>query len=159
MRTLKAPKVLPNYRFLSQGHRGMRSKMDYVPTFTPSFSLFLSPLFLQFFPLYYTQSPSISFSLFNGLHMSAKWLWYCCDKVKSVPVLHLMLLDHSVLLTVHKPDPPVQTARSGSLFVSSNCCLLISVREKKRRNFGISNSHFFTSRDKTLYLERTELTF
>lgn len=45
LRTLKAPKALPNYRFLSQGHRGMRSKMDYVPTLAPSFSLFLSPLF------------------------------------------------------------------------------------------------------------------
>lgn len=57
---LKAPKVLPNYRFLSQGHSGMRSKMDYVPTLTLSFSLFLSPPFLPFFALYCFHPPSFS---------------------------------------------------------------------------------------------------
>lgn len=33
-------KVLPNYRFLSLGHSGMRFKMDYVPTLALVASIF-----------------------------------------------------------------------------------------------------------------------
>lgn len=61
--------------------------MECVPkwiTFLLSLSLSLHlfcfpPLSCHSCPLYYFQSPS---SLFNGLHMSAKWPWHCCDKVK-----------------------------------------------------------------------------
>lgn len=40
-------KVLPNYRFLSQGHCGMCFKMYYFPTLTliPSISLVVLPLY------------------------------------------------------------------------------------------------------------------
>lgn len=108
----------------------MRSKMDYVPTLALSFSqsLLLSPLSLPFLPLYCFQAPSVSrvsFALFNGLHMSAKWPWHCCDKVKcpSAP-------SHAVPPGVRSQgsaystqpqasaDPPVQTTLSRSPFVS-----------------------------------------
>lgn len=48
-------------------------------------SLLLSPSFLPFLPpllLSVSLLPQVSSSLFNGLHMSAKWPWHCCDKVK-----------------------------------------------------------------------------
>lgn len=82
LHTHQAPKVLPNYRFLSQGHSGMRSKMDYAPTLALILTLFFFLLFLTslpcssslpLLPLYFVHSPSLSLSpfLFNGLHMSA----------------------------------------------------------------------------------------
>lgn len=126
---LKAPKVLPNYRFLSQGHRGMRSKMDYVPTLTllcsfffvphpPNFLAILCPLLLPF-SLLLQVSFSLFLSLFNGLHMSAKWPWH---KVKCPAALSHAVppsaLDHkcSAYSTQPQPsaNPPVQTTLSRS---------------------------------------------
>lgn len=45
-------KVLPNYRFLSLGRRGMRFKMDYAPTLALVSSIFfvLPRRFLENFP-------------------------------------------------------------------------------------------------------------
>lgn len=153
-------KVLPNYRSLSQGHSGMRSKMDYVPTLTLSFPpslpfsfailspppqnpfyCFRSPSFLQ---VSVSLSPSL---LFNGLHMSAKWPWHRRDKVKcpgarshAVPFEGL---DHSVLLTVHKPSPlPTHLSKPHyqdhpfirRLLQPPFCnCRLLSAREGKQK--------------------------
>lgn len=83
----------------------------------------------------------VSFSLSNGLHMSAKWPWHCCDKVKcpgapSHAVPSRVRSQCSAYSTQPQPsaNPPVQTKlqdphSSVTLPVLCNRCLL-SVRKK-----------------------------
>ena len=95
-----------------------------------AYSLHLSfsfPSFLPFLPLYCFHSPSfsqVSFSTFNGLHMSAKWPWHHCDKVKCPSALAHAVLPRvrsqcSAYSTQPQPsaNPPVQTTLSASPFI------------------------------------------
>lgn len=115
----------------------MCSKMDYVPTLTRLFSpsLFFFPSFLPFLPLYCFHSPSfsqVSFSAFNGLHMSAKWPWHRCDKVKclSAPshaVPPRVRSQCSAYSTQPQPsvNPPVQTTTISIPIHLSLCQLFV----------------------------------
>lgn len=90
-------------------------------SFSFCFLAILAPLLLSFSLLSF---PQVSFSAFNGLHMSAKWPWHHCDKVKcpSAPahaVLPRVRSQCSAYSTQSQPsaNPPVQTTLSASPFI------------------------------------------
>ena len=105
-------------------------------TFPLSLSLFhslhhfCSPLFLPpiLAPLLLSASllPQVSCSLFNGLHMSAKWPWHCCDKVKCPgalshavpPRVRSQCSAYSTQPRGLSANPPVQTTLSRSPFIT-----------------------------------------
>lgn len=116
---------------------------------------FVFPLFffLPFSPLYCFHSPSFSWSPclpFNDLHMSTKWPWHCSDKVKC-PGAPSPCWDHSVLLTVHNPNPlPTHLSKPHYQdpihlllcrpFVTPSC---YQSEKKKRGTLCVSDAHFF----------------
>lgn len=87
----------------------------------------------------------VSFSPFNGLHMSAKWPWHCCDKVKypSAPsMLFLPGLDHSVLLKVHNPNP-LPTHLSKPHYQDPHSSVTLPELCNYRLTFWVSVTHLF----------------
>lgn len=102
------------------------SKMDEVPTLA---NFFCSPLschsFRPLIAFILTPSPGLLLSFLMSYTCQPSGHGTSVTK-SNVPVLHPMLfplgIDHSFLLTVHNPNPPVQTTLSGSPFI----CLFAS---------------------------------
>lgn len=110
-------------------------------------SLFFFPLFLAIlssFLLSFSFFLQVSFSLSNGLHVSAKWPWHCDDKVKCPraqghavsPRVRSQCSAYSTQSQL-SANPPVQTTLSGSPFISRSAGPVVI--EKK---LWVSDAHF-----------------